>query len=159
MRFQFMLFATLVTACGGSTEAPVPDQTYQVGPPGTLSASMLQQRVQPMFDRYCAQTACHGDPERGFFIYSPYATRLDSRFSVGLTEAELQANLDTARAFTESTLEVTDSLLLSRPLRRAEGGTSHGGGEQFYDRGDPAYVLLTCWLLGGAFDGQECDLL
>jgi hypothetical protein len=73
-----------------------------------------------------------------------------------LTAEELQANLASARTFIEGLDDVTESELLSRPLRRAAGGTSHGGGEQFYDRADAGYVLLSCWLLGGTYAGLEC---
>ena len=148
--------AGFALSCGGDDESSSASVAPRVGAPGTLSVAALRTHVQPMFDQNCAQTACHGDPARPFFLYSKYATRIGSRFTSSLTDEELQANLESAKKLVDGAADVTDSQLLTRPLRTEAGGTSHGGGDQFYDRADPSYVLLTCWLLGGTYDGSEC---
>jgi hypothetical protein len=150
------LAAAVALACGG-TDEPLLAPSPFAGPPGELSAEMLRADVQPTFDRLCAQTACHGVAEHGLFLYSTHGTRMGSSLTA-LTDDELDANLDTCRAYVRDLDEVTTSLLLSRPLRVDEGGTLHGGGDQFYDRTDPGYVLITCWLLGGTWEGLQCEL-
>ena len=65
---------------------------------------------------------------------------------------------DACQTFLDEVTEVTESVLLSRPLRMEGGGTAHGGGDQFYDRADPSYVLLACWLTGRRYEGLECQL-
>ncbi len=123
-----------------------------------LDVEMLRGRVQPMFDRVCAQTSCHGEPKRPFRLYSRFGLRGPApRRSHVLSETELDANLQMARGFLGSVGTSPESMLLRKPLREAAGGVAHGGGDQFYDRVDPDYLLLACWLEGGGLDdGWEC---
>lgn len=154
--FSALLIALAMTACGGDDEQPITMQGPRAGPPGTLNRAALRSHVQPMLGRLCAQTACHGAPERPLLLYSSYGLRQDLSPPTELTEAEYEANLTSLQAFLDVE-DVTDSELLSRPLRPEAGGTSHGGSDQFYDRSDPSYVLFTCWLLGRPYDDVECE--
>ena len=155
MRLHFAIGLCAVVGCGADPVERV-DEPTRAGPPGMLELELLQSDVQPMFDRLCAQTACHGDPARRLFLFSSFGTRLGSELTP-LSDDELRANLEACRGFLDGVADVTRSELLSRPLRPEAGGSPHGGGDQFYDRGDPSYVLLACWLTGGRYEALDCQ--
>ena len=107
--------------------------------------------VQPRLALHCAYSGCHGDPGRPYAVYARSAWRADPDDVLDdppLTEAELDANFDQTRALLFGIAEPLDSLLLSRPLARAAGGSGHGGGIQFTDTTDPDYRALETWVQG-----------
>jgi hypothetical protein len=145
-RGAWLLAAALGVGCGPLDARPV------VTPP-ELDPATFARDVQPMYGRLCAQSACHGDPARSFSLYHPGSLRIDDDWRrPTLSDAELAANLEASRLELVGLEDLLESRLLTKPLRVAAGGTTHGGGEQFFDRGDPDFVILACWLLGGAED-------
>lgn len=143
-----ILSCALLLACEpaeeSSTPAPVPSS----------SRTTYQAHVQPLMDQLCAQTACHGVASRPLHLYSRFSLRMPEHArEPGLVAAELDANIETLTSFLEGLPDLLDTELLTKPLRPEAGGVGHGGGAQFYDRADPAYVLLACWILGGGEEG------
>ena len=144
--FMLALGLGLVAACGADVSpAPAPI------PVPELNVETYRVHIQPMFDRLCAQASCHGDAERSFRLYSRFNLRMEGHeLENVLVDDEYEANIAGARGFIEGIPSIHDSELLKKPLRAEAGGLSHAGGIQFYDRADPSYVLLACWLLGGS---------
>ncbi len=124
-----------------------------------LDLGLLRAEVQPLFDRTCAQASCHGRVQRPFRLFSREGLRLPGHEGdKALAEEELLANLNMSRGFLLGFEDRPErSLLLRKPLPISAGGLKHLGKDPFFDRTDPSYLLLACWLSGGGLPGgPEC---
>lgn len=106
-------------------------------------------RVQPVLAERCANPSCHGTVRRPLEVYAPSFHRADPEMvhsSDPLTDAELRANFDRSRAFILGAERPLDTLLLSKPLAIAAGGTGHADVEVFETRDDTEYVRMLDWV-------------
>ncbi len=144
------VLAMLVVACGDDLDQPreLP----------ALDVARMEAVIQPIWDRSCAQTSCHGDPNRPYRLYGRLGLRLPGHLGEStLSESESLANLRMSQGFLSATRVPERSLLLRKPLRDTAGGVGHAGGDQFYDRIDPDYLEMLCWLVGGGYpEAPEC---
>ena len=104
--------------------------------------------VEPELGASCANPACHGTAGRPLEVYAPGFHRADADRTFveeDLSAEEHQLNFDRARAFL-TPADPGASLLVTRPLPPAEGGTAHGDGLVIYgDRTDPRWAALADW--------------
>jgi uncharacterized protein (TIGR03382 family) len=161
---------TFATACDGGNEASR-TCTDEAGcgsdwgrPPLTttlpaLDVDFYRCRVQPVFDRLCAQAACHGAEERPLRIYARGKWRMNERWrgnhvdgAPALTGEEWCRNYDSARSFDGGGAA---SELVTQPLDPLSGGLPHAGFTLFYDTADPELGALRDWLDGAALG--SCD--
>jgi hypothetical protein len=115
--------------------------------------------VQPVLDRSCSAIACHGDAKRPFHVFTRNRLRLayeGEDLILPLTDAELAANFDNARAFLDVPAE--DSWLVRKPLAQAAGGWFHlgdhlfGGGDVWLAVDDPDFQTILSWARGDTQD-------
>jgi hypothetical protein len=136
--------------------------------PPELDFAAFRCRVQPVLVKQCAAPACHGNGDRYFRLYA----RNRLRFGVGdleraspLTEAEVRANYDAARALVTGLGAAEDSMLVKKPLEEEAGGYYHGatqtfrtqGYNVFVDQADPEYEIIRDWALGDVADPNCTD--
>jgi len=149
---------TCTAASGCGTGAGKPSESRTLEP---LDESFYRCRVQPIFDRSCAQLACHGAEDRPLRTYSRLKWRIDplrrgthmNDGNAALTADEWCRNYDSARAF--ATSDAAGSELLTQPLRPAVGGLTHAGYTLFWDTSDDDYQTLREWLEGASLG--SCD--
>lgn len=151
MRASPLLAGVLAAGAAGCLGEAPPEAL----PP--LDAALLRARIQPILERDCARSSCHGDPGRPLRLYGRSSLRLPGRVpGTPIDDAELAANLAMMRGFLVGVADPGDSLVLRKPLAEAAGGAPHAGAEDPYpSRDHPAYRLLACWLAGGG--PATCD--
>lgn len=116
--------------------------------------------VMPILVRRCSYLACHGDAAHALRVYSPGKLRAgdpttrDAR-DAKLTQAEIDANFESAAAFARAAANPDESLLLRKPLSARFGGAEHHGIGVFPTHphaepaDDPEWLLLANWVNGG----------
>lgn len=136
-------------------------------------------KVEPIFDRGCAMMGCHGtapnDNTRAYRIFAR-GRRRNSEQVVAMcldsgmqnlnkgdgtvmcygwrahTDAEWQANFDSARAFMLGLNDPDQSELLRQPV---VGGKAHTGVHLWASKNDPDYQTVRAWLTGAKL-GAAC---
>ncbi len=136
-------------------------------------------KVEPIFDRGCAMMGCHGtapsDNTRAFRVFARGRRRNSEQVTAmcldsGMqnldkgdgtimcygwrahTDAEWQANFDSARAFMLGLADPDQSDLLAQPVA---GGKAHTGVHLWASKTDPDYVTVKAWLAGAKL-GTTC---
>jgi hypothetical protein len=87
--------------------------------------------VQPVLERRCAGSSCHGSKIADLYL------------SCGKTEAEQRWNYFAAVSHVDATPALSD--ILRRPLSKLRGGTFHEGGTVFASTTDEDYVAIRRW--------------
>ena len=134
------MLASSCAAC--SIGQPPPDVSL-------LDLGYYQCNVQPIFDRSCAFTACHGNPGRPLFIYSASKTRIagDQLIGESLTDKELCANFYRAAAF--ATPDPRDSQLITKPKTLDGYESQFHEGNYLFSENDPEEQCFEHWMRGG----------
>lgn len=132
----------LCLACDTATETP-PAVTH-------LDLGYYQCQVQPIFDRSCAFTACHGDPGRALFTYSASKRRLVEEELIGepLTDKELCSNYYRASVFV--TPNPKESQLITKPETLDGYASQYHAGNYLFGEGDPEALCLQAWMEGAS---------
>ncbi len=125
----------------------VVEPTPEVWPDfGGLDAFVAE--AQPVLAGRCANPSCHGDPARPLALYAVHRHRLDpadTYLDAPLDEAELAHNFRQTGAFLLEVTAAEASLLLTKPLSVASGGSGHTFGAVFADTDDDGYRTLRAW--------------
>ena len=119
-----------IGACAGDFGAPRPAIP--------VDEAEFRCKVQPILAGSCAMLACHGDERRAFRVYARNRLRIDtteSKRNALFADAELGANLESARALIDST-DPQGSFLLLKGLESAAGGYFHRGATIFGEGND-----------------------
>lgn len=147
---------TDVNACGSDWGRPPETRSL-----AALDPAFFRCRVQPIFDRTCAQAACHGTDDRPLRIYSRLKWRIEPAWrgthnaggGAALTADEWCRNFDSARGFAGG--DSGSSELVTQPLAPTLGGLPHAGFTLFYETTDPDYQTIRQWLDGASL--ASCD--
>ena len=143
-------------ACQKDLDAPLD--------PIELDRPFFDCRVQPVLTKSCAALACHGDLGRYFKLFARNRLRIagdETQRNVFMRPEERQHNYNAARAFVDRA-EPERSLLLTKPLEQAAGGSFHVGatlyraGNVFAGTDDPDYQVLAQWI-AGATEAPTCQ--
>lgn len=132
--------------------------------PAHFSAQVFVCDVQPVLARECAFPACHGNTSRRLRVLAPGRMRLAEDYAAArshmtledieagiqppLTPNEVRFNFDQAVAVSS---DPTERQMLTRPLSRAAGGTTHAsaiGGDVFDSPDAAGYRAIERWLDG-----------
>lgn len=108
-----------------------------LGRAGELDARAFSDTVLPLLERTCATAGCHASP-------GPSDFGLDAR----TTPAAVSKNLEVVRRYVVPG-HPERSPLLTKALRRDEGGEEHGGGD-LLSASSPAYQTLRDWIAKAA---------
>lgn len=134
-------------------------------PPATRALPALDERffrcrIQPIYDRSCAQVACHGTEDRPLRTYGRSKWRINPAWRgnhvdgpPALTAEEWCRNFSSTRAFAAG--DPASSQLLTQPLSPSLGGLAHAGYTLFFDTSDPDYQTIRQWLEGASL--PSCD--
>ena len=144
LRAATLLFLSQISvACATDTEqleVPAPD------------AHVFELQVYPILLRDCGFPACHGSRTRFFRIYGPGRTRKDESTPLfaPATAQELEHSYARTRSMLAHEGDLTEALLLCKPLARSAGGGGHKGTDNwgnnvYLRRDDPSYALLFSW--------------
>jgi len=149
------IFASAVaTGCAG---APDTQRATIIDAEVLPSYTAFKEYVNPYLENRCASLDCHGQPGRGYRIYSQKGLRLydpEARLVSGrqaTSEEEKQANYDgliglepeeTRRVVAENGNDPMRLLLLRKPTARER----HKGGQVMGISGDAGYRCITEWL-------------
>jgi hypothetical protein len=148
--------ATFVAVTGGCMEKGLEDPKPLV----TLDEAYFRCHVQPVIAKSCAAFACHGDGRRFFRVFARNRMRAsgtEATRRAPMTQDELAANFDAARAFVDPSAP-DQSFLLNKPLDIRAGGWFHRGADIFGDGNvflsvdEPDYVTLRAWVSGATED-------
>lgn len=143
MSRPILILTLYLVGCGITRGEPPPEG------PSPLDAAAFEAHVWPLFEAQCAQPSCHGSAERSFTLYGPRALRLGGLGPLApISAEELSADHQAAYRLLEGLDDPLRSILLLKPLRPEAGGLVHEGGSQFYDRSDPGFLTLACWISG-----------
>jgi len=113
-----------------------------------LDRATFDARVEPILERRCASTSCHGVPARGLPLYAPLQYRADPAHTwviEPLTEAELRNNFTAATIWARQTSGGGMSMLLAKPLAE-HAAEFHGGGATFASVEDGDFATLAEWV-------------
>jgi hypothetical protein len=122
-------------------------------PATTLDETVFACSVEPILARQCSYNACHGQALTALRVYTPGKLRatpppdLDTAI-MPLTQAEHDANFQSAAGFSYGITSVDDNFLLRKPLPADNGGFEHKGGAIYAGTTDPQYVAIRTWLSG-----------
>ena len=124
------------------------------------------EKVVPILSRKtCFGANCHGPMAFMDLKLDPGLPALESRFTNDIHRANRKAMLGNATRLVNlvGDLEQSKQLLKNIPLE--QGGIVHKGGNNFFEKGDPDYLVLRRWLelesaelsrrIGIPLDGQE----
>ena len=150
------LAATVVAAAFGLSGCiddsgdplPLPDADLEV----------FVDEVQPVLAQDCSKDSCHGDPGRPLGLYAVGAARIEAQLEdteEDLTQEELSANHTRARGFLVGIEGPEHSLLVTKPLPVADGGTVHDPGPVFESDVDHRYVVMLDWVALAFEDGGQ----
>lgn len=147
--------ALLVLALLGSLAcepAPADPEPPEVDP------DVFRSEVYPILLADCAFPACHGAPERFFFVVGPGRTRLDPAQLPydPATPEELALSFARARSMLVSPEGVRMAPLLRKPLAVAAGGAGHAGDDAwgaaiYASKQDVRWQTMFFW----ATEGEE----
>jgi hypothetical protein len=144
---SFLVILSLV-ACTNVEQAPTPMAVTQ------LDRATFDRCVAPILIRNCSFNACHGNEGFALRVYSvgklrfPGTANTQDARTQPLTQAENDANYQSAIAFTYGGPSAADNLLVRKPLPAAAGGFEHVGGAIFSGTDDPCAQQLRAWLSG-----------
>lgn len=157
MSARSWLSAAVFLAAAGCLDG---EPTYEAQP---LDVAFFECNVQPILDRSCAFTACHGDPGRPLFVYSMSKTRIAGEALRGerLTDKELCSNYFRAAAFARK--EPSRSQLITKPAALDGTDSQYHAGNYLFGEGDVEARCLELWMRGtvaepGSPAPEACDL-
>lgn len=119
-----------------------------------LDRATFDRCIAPIVIRNCSFNACHGNEGFALRVYSvgklrfPGTDNTQEARTQPLTQAENDANYQSAIAFTYGGPAADDNLLIRKPLPAAAGGFEHVGGAIFSGTDDPCVQQLRAWLSG-----------
>jgi hypothetical protein len=109
----------------------------------------FDQTVYPILLRDCGFPGeCHGNPQRFFHVYGPgrMRARPDTKINSSATGEELTATYRRARSMlAHEGADITDCLLLNKPLDGAHEGRDEWGNNVYRSASDPSYQALLAW--------------
>jgi hypothetical protein len=133
---------------GSHALAACADPTTELHVP-TPDAQSFEQTVYPILLRDCGFPGeCHGNPERFFHVYGPgrMRARPETKINMPVTGEELTATYRRARSMlAHEGSDVTDCLLLNKPLDAAHEGRDEWGYNVYRSANDPSYQTLLGW--------------
>ncbi|MBI2378392.1 MAG: hypothetical protein HYV07_30620 [Deltaproteobacteria bacterium] len=131
-----------VTACGADPAPPISI--------AGLDPGFFECEIQPILDRECAFSGCHGDPGRGLFVYSMSKRRIEGAENIGepLTDLELCRNFYRAAAFRTDPPET--SQLVTKPATLDAVGSQFHEGNYLFGPEDLEAACFRLWLSGEA---------
>ncbi len=150
---SIIAFAASATACAGT---PDPQRATVIDPELAPNYAEFKSQVDPYLENRCAMLDCHGQPGRGYRIYSQKGLRLyDPELKLvsgkqATTEDEIKANYDgllglepeqMRRVLGSNGEDPLSLLLLRKPTLRER----HKGG-QVMAIDDAGYRCITEWL-------------
>ncbi len=113
-----------------------------------LDMGYYQCQVQPLMDRSCAFSGCHGDPARPLLVYSTSKTRIagDELLGEGLTDKEVCANYYRVMAFAQ--VDPPQSQLITKPATLDGFASQFHAGNYMFGAEDPEALCLIDWMQG-----------
>lgn len=127
--------------------------------------------VQPLLDRDCSFSGCHGNVQRGMQVLSPSRMRISSEYAIArmqtsdaeveegihpaLTNVELSFNYEQVRGYSRALSAGRPAPILDKPLAVAAGGIYHTAhGDVFASKDADGYKVIEAWLRGAT--AAEC---
>lgn len=143
-----VLLAGVSIAAGASLAAGGCSQGQSAVQVSGLDVGYFECEVQPILDRGCAFTACHGDPGRALFVYSMSKRRIVPQELIGevLTDKELCSNYWRTASF--ATEDPTQSQLLTKPQTLDGLQSQYHAGNYLFGPEDAESECLRAWLDG-----------
>jgi hypothetical protein len=141
----------VIAACGNEEagDAVSPESSYAI----------FEAQVYPLLLRDCGFSECHGKEERFYQLWGPGRTRLreTTMSDDPVTKEEIRRSYERTRAMLATSADVSDSLLLRKPLEPNAGGQGHKGVDEFGRnvyryKEDPSFVTLSSWARSAAVD-------
>lgn len=120
---------------GGTLLRPQAPVAIQLGRAGDLDEREFADTITPLLRKDCATGGCHLSPAKGAG---------DLVLEAGTDAPALARNLGSVKRFVVPG-RPERSPLLTKPLRRDEGGEGHGGGDVLAAEG-PAYQTIRAWI-------------
>jgi hypothetical protein len=123
-----------------------------------LDRAAFDRCIAPMLIRNCSFTACHGNEGFALRVYSvgklraPGTANTQEARTLPLSQAENDANYQSAVAFTYGLPAPEDDWLVRKPLPASNGGFEHVGGAIYSSANDPCVQQLLAWLAGTQVD-------
>jgi hypothetical protein len=124
---------------GGVVRVGTAPVAVPLGHPGELDAHVFAESIAPLLVKTCATAGCHTSPGHGAGELA-----LESKDDPDA----VARNFESVKRFVVPG-RPERSPLLSKPLRREEGGEGHGGGDVLTAE-SPAYQALKAWIARGA---------
>lgn len=142
---RFTVAALVCSGCEDPSNVETPAPDYDA----------FARDAYPILLRDCGMLTCHGVPARPFRIYGPGRLRAlvdgeppTERFDP-VTDDELWFSYQRARSMLTTDADISDSLLLTKPLPGAgHQGLDRYGGAVYDTRDDPSYRVLLDWANG-----------
>ncbi|PKN56699.1 MAG: hypothetical protein CVU56_14880 [Deltaproteobacteria bacterium HGW-Deltaproteobacteria-14] len=174
-RTSVQLYATLAAALAVAVGAAVVGGGCAVdNPPEALPEPSFEYfacAVQPVLDRECSNSACHGNVARGLQILSPSRMRIASEYALArlaiseddvesgihppLTGVEVSFNYEQCRGWATAVTPNRPAPLLDKPLAVSAGGVYHTThGDVFASPDEPGFQAIAAWLRGAT--AAEC---
>lgn len=121
--------------------------------------------VQPVLDRDCSNSACHGNVARGMQVLSPSRMRIASEYALArlaiseddvesgihppLTGVEVAFNYEQSRGWATARSPNRPAPILDMPLAVSAGGIYHTThGDVFASPDDAGFQVIAAWLRG-----------
>lgn len=144
---KLLLACTLVGCAEPTGELQVPD----------ADPIVFRDKVYPILLRDCGFVGCHGTEQRFFAVFGPGRTRLDPKTNIfdPPTDTELSLTFSRARSMLEDPEGPGSSLLVRKPIPRAQGGAGHGGDDEYgvsvyRSTGDARFMAIYQWATAGS---------
>lgn len=142
------LFAAGPLAAGALALSGCADPTTELHLPAP-DVQSFESTVYPILLRDCGFPGeCHGNPQRFFHVFGPgrQRARSDTKINAGATGEELTATYRRARSMlAHEGADLTDCLLLNKPLDGAHEGRDEWGNNVYRSANDPSYQALFNW--------------
>ncbi|MBI4815353.1 MAG: hypothetical protein HY791_03805 [Deltaproteobacteria bacterium] len=139
-RWASLAFGLSLAACDGS-EPPRVDVSG-------LDPGFFECEIQPILDRECAFSGCHGDPGRALFVYSMSKRRELGAESIGdpLTDREVCSNFYRTASFSADPVE--SSQLITKPATLSTARSLFHEGNYMFGAEDVEASCFRAWLSG-----------
>jgi len=129
-----------------------------------LDLGFYECQVQPLLDRSCAFTGCHGDPARPLAVFSTSKLRIagNELLGEGLTDKELCANYYRTMAFANE--DPVQSQLITKPATLDGLTSQYHAGNYMFGPEDPEATCLIAWMRGdiqplqASLPSEDCAL-
>lgn len=120
-----------------------------------MDLGYYQCQVQPLLDRSCAFSGCHGDPARPLLGYSTSKTRIagDDLLGEGLTDKEICANYFRTMALADTV--PAESQLITKPATLDGLASQFHAGNYMFGVEDPEALCLIEWMKGAVQPSQS----